>query len=90
MRVLAITAVLLIVMAWQYRKNTPLWFVIIATLFADAAMLSAHWEDVSNWPLRIFSVCWLACMLPAGGLFILSVQKRKRDKAIPTERSETR
>jgi hypothetical protein len=77
-------------MAWQYRKNETLLFVIIATLFADAAMLSARWENVSIWPVRIFSVCWLTCMLIAGVFFILSVRQKKRDKAILAERSETR
>ena len=54
MRALAVTAVFPWVMAWQYRTNELLCFVIIATLFAKAAMLSLRGENVSDRPLRIF------------------------------------
>jgi hypothetical protein len=83
MRFFEITAVFLLAMAWQYRKNMPLLFVIIATFFADAAMLSSRWENVSEWPVRMFSVCWLICMLGAGVLaaekwiYILRKKARK-------------
>jgi hypothetical protein len=89
MRALAVTAVFPWVMAWQYRKNELLCFVIIATLFADAAMLSLQGENVSDRPLRIFSICSLTCMLIAGVFFLLSVRKKKRDKTTLAERSET-
>lgn len=78
MRALAITAVFLSVMAWQYRKNEPLLFVIIATMFADAAMMSSRWESFTDLPLRIFSICWLICMLIAGFLHFLRPKKEKR------------
>jgi hypothetical protein len=89
MRALAVTAVFPWVMAWQYRTNELLCFVIIATLFADAARLSLQGENVSDRPLRIFSICSLTCMRIAGVFFLLSVRKKKRDKAILAERSET-
>jgi hypothetical protein len=94
MRALEITAVFLVVMAWQYRKNKPVLFVIIATLFADAALLSSRWESISGWSVPFFALAWLLCMLIAGVLaankFALSVRKKKRDEAIPTHRPEAR
>jgi hypothetical protein len=83
MRDLAVTAVFPWMMAWQYRKNELLCLVVIATLFADAAMLSSQGENVSDRPLRIFSICSLTFMLIAGVFFILSVRKKKRDKSNP-------
>jgi hypothetical protein len=81
MRALAITAVFLCVMAWQYRKNEPLLFVIIATLFADAAMMSSRWDNFTDRPEQVLALCWLICMLFAGVSFILSLRGKKRDKA---------
>jgi uncharacterized membrane protein len=70
----------LIVMAWQYRKNKPVLLVIVATLFGAAALLSSRWENISDWPLRVFALCWLTCMLIAGVLatkkLVHSVRKR--------------
>jgi hypothetical protein len=94
MRALEITAVFLVAMGWQYRKNKPALFVIIATLFADAALLSSRWESISGWGSPFFAVAWLLCMLIAGVLtankFVLSVRKKKRDEAILTHRPESR
>jgi uncharacterized membrane protein len=81
----------LILMAWQYRKNKPVLLVIVATLFAAAAALSTRWESISDWPLRVFALCWLTCMLFAGVLavkkLVLAISKKKRDKALPTDSS---
>jgi hypothetical protein len=61
-RGLAITAFLL-VMAWQYRKNKAVLFVIVATLFADAAMFVAGRPSLSDRILKSLVLCWLICML---------------------------
>ena len=72
MRFILAIAVFLVLMAWKYRKNRPLLFVIVATLFAAAAMVSTRWENQSELPLKFFAVAWLACMLVAG---VLAVDK---------------
>jgi uncharacterized membrane protein len=86
MRGLAALAAFLIVMAWQYRRNKALLFVIIGTLFACAAAFSTRWEKISDWPLRTFAFCWLICMLAAGVLaankLVLAIAKRKREKGM--------
>jgi hypothetical protein len=61
----AITAFLL-VMAWQYRKNKAVLFVIVATLFAEAALFVAGRPSLSEWILKSLALCWLICMLGAG------------------------
>jgi uncharacterized membrane protein len=90
----AVVIAFLIVMAWQYRKNKPLLFAIVATLFACAALLSTRWENISDLPLRVFALSWLACMPIAGILaakkVVLSVRKKKRDEGILNHRSGTR
>ena len=75
MRFILAIAVFLVLMAWQYRKNKPLLFVIVASLFAAAAMVSTRWENQSELPLKFFAVAWLACMLIAG---VLAVDKLGR------------
>jgi CHASE2 domain-containing sensor protein len=92
-RGLAAVAAFLLVMAWQYRKNKAVLFVIIATLFVPAAALSTRWENTSDWPPRVFALCWLTCMVIAGALaiknLVLAKSKEKRDKAVPTHSSRT-
>ncbi len=61
----ALTAFLL-VMAWQYRKNRPVLFVIVATLFAEAALFVARLTGPWEWILKSLALCWLICMLAAG------------------------
>jgi Na+/H+ antiporter NhaD/arsenite permease-like protein len=75
MRALALTAVFLVAMAWRYRKNEPLWFVIVGSLFAVAAFWSSQYRN--DWPLRIFALGWLTCMLIAGVLLIVSLRGKK-------------
>jgi hypothetical protein len=89
-RALAVTVAFLLAMAWRYRKNTALLLVIIATLFADLALMSTQWKGVSDWPLRILSVSWLVCMLMAGVFSIMSVPKKKMDRAGQQKMSGTR
>jgi uncharacterized membrane protein len=68
MRFILAIVVFLVLMAWQYRKNKPLLFVIVASLFAAAGMASTRWENQSELPLKFFAIAWLACMLIAGVL----------------------
>jgi len=71
-RGLAVVAAFLLVMAWQYRKNKAVLFVIVATLFADAALFVAGRPDLSEWILKSLALCWLICMLAAG---VFAVEK---------------
>jgi hypothetical protein len=63
---LAALTIFLLVMAWQYRKNRPVLFVIVATLFAEAALLVARLTGPWDWILKSLALCWLICMLAAG------------------------
>jgi uncharacterized membrane protein len=80
----AVIIAFLMVMAWQYRKNKAVLFLsaIVGTLFACAALLSTRWEDFTDLPLRVFALCWLACMLIAGLLatkkLVHSAQKTRQ------------
>jgi hypothetical protein len=81
---LAAIVALLFATAWQYRKNTPLLFVIIATLFGVAAFIAASQSD---WPERIvklLAVGWLICMLTAGVFAVVKslVPDRKKTKLL--------
>ncbi len=83
MRALLVTAGFLILMAWQYRKNTPLSFLIIGTLFAVGAMISTRWESFSEWPLRVLTIGWLTCMLIAAVNYAMALKvKRNRAKLV--------
>jgi hypothetical protein len=60
---LAAMIVLLVVAAWQYRNNRPVFFVVVGTLFAAIPLVLG-----SHVPERILQSCafaWLACMLVA-------------------------
>ena len=63
---LAVVTAFLLVMAWQYRKNRPVLFVLLATLFAAAALFAADRPGLSEWVLKSFAIAWLICMLAAG------------------------
>ena len=65
MRALVMTAVFLVVMAWQYRNNRPVFFVIVGTLFAAAAALVSG-SHLSDRILQSLALAWAACMLVAG------------------------
>ena len=55
---------LLLVAAWRYRDNRPVFFVVVATIFATAAIPVSD----SHLPETIFQACglgWLVCMLVA-------------------------
>ena len=60
---LAAMIALLVVAAWQYRNNRPVFFVVVGTLFAAVPLVLG-----SHVPERILQACalaWLACMLVA-------------------------
>jgi hypothetical protein len=55
---------LLIFAAWQYRRNRPVFFVVVGTLFATTAILVSD----SQLPETVLKACalgWLVCMLVA-------------------------
>jgi multisubunit Na+/H+ antiporter MnhE subunit len=85
---------LLVVTAWQYRKNKPLLLVIIGALFACAALFSTRWENISDWPLRAFALCWLICTLAGGVLaankLVLVIAIRKKEKGVEPHNSKVR
>jgi hypothetical protein len=68
----AALAAFLLVMGWQYRKNRPVLFVIVATLFAEAALFVARRTGPWEWILKSLAFCWLICMLAAG---VFAVEK---------------
>lgn len=58
MRMLLIVPAFLVVMAWRYRNNRPVFFVVVGSIFAVAALL----VSVSNLPERILESLALGCM----------------------------
>jgi hypothetical protein len=79
----AVVIALLIVSAWQYRNNRPVFFVLVGTLFAAAGVL----VSTSNFSPRILeslAFAWLACMLVACmfGVGELIDHFRKKNKPI--------
>ena len=65
MRALVIVAAFLVVMACRYCNNRPVFFVVVGSIFAVAALL----VSVSNLPERILeslALTWAASMLVAG------------------------
>jgi hypothetical protein len=55
---------LLIVAAWQYRNNRPIFFVVVGTLFAAAGVLVSG-SNLSPRIVESLALAWLACMLVA-------------------------
>jgi hypothetical protein len=92
MRALVIVAAFLVVMAWRYRNNRPVFFVVVGSIFAVAALL----VSVSNLPERILeslALAWAACMLVAGasGAWELANYLRKKRNAMaPHDPKNTR
>jgi peptidoglycan/LPS O-acetylase OafA/YrhL len=79
---LAVIVALLVVTAWQYRKNRPLLFVMIATLFGACALVVASRSTWPEWILKSLAIGWLVCMLIAGVLSAMKLlnHARKRTK----------
>jgi hypothetical protein len=65
-RWLVLITAFLLVMAWQYRKNGTALLVIVATLFADAALFVAGRPSLPEQLLKSLAIAWLICMLGAG------------------------
>jgi hypothetical protein len=65
-RWLVLITAFLLVMAWQYRKNGAALLVIVATLFADAALFVASRPSIPEQLLKSLAIAWLICMLGAG------------------------
>jgi putative Ca2+/H+ antiporter (TMEM165/GDT1 family) len=91
MKTLLIISAFLIVMAWRYRNNRPVFFVVVGSIFAVAALL----VSVSNLPERILeslAIAWAACMLVAGVFAAgeLVNYLRKKRNAMPDDPKNTR
>lgn len=60
---LAALIALLIVAAWQYRNNRPVFFLVVGTLFAAGPMLIG--PHIPDRVLQSFALAWAACMVAA-------------------------
>src|ERR1700752_3806827 len=56
--------VLLVVMAWRYRNNRAVFFVLVGTVFAAVALLAG--DQVPERVVQSLALAWAACMLVAG------------------------
>jgi len=76
----AVLIAFLLMMAWQYRKNTAALFFAVGTLFAAAAVLAA--DHVPDRILQSLALGWALCMLIAGvsGAARLAARLRKKAK----------
>jgi putative Ca2+/H+ antiporter (TMEM165/GDT1 family) len=85
MKALLIIPAFLVVMAWRYRANRPVFFVVVASIFAVAALL----VSVSNLPERILeslALAWATCMLVAGafaGCELVNYLRKKNNAMAP-------
>jgi hypothetical protein len=92
MRVLIIVVAFLVVTAWQCRNNRPVFFVVVGSIFAIAAVLVSN----SKLPERILeslSLAWAACMLVAGvsaAWELAHYLKRKKNATAPPRPEGTR
>jgi len=92
MRRLVIVAAFLVVMAWRYRNNRPVFFVVVASIFAVAAGL----VSVFNLPERILeslALAWAACMLIAGvsaAWELTDYLRKKKNAMAPHDSKNTR
>ena len=92
MKALLIIPAFLVVMAWRYRANRPVFFVVVASIFAVAALL----VSVSNLPERILeslALAWATCMLVAGafaGCELVNYLRKKNNAMAPHDPKNTR
>ena len=70
--------VFLAVMAWRYRNNRPVFFVVVGTLFAAVAIVMA--DQVSDRIVQSLALAWAACMLVAAASAISGQIYRARKK----------
>ena len=69
---------LLMVAAWQYRNNRPVFFVEVGTLFAAVAVVVA--DRLPERILQSLALAWAACMLVAAVSVISDLIYRSRKK----------
>jgi drug/metabolite transporter (DMT)-like permease len=60
---LAVVVVFLAVMAWRYRNNRAVFFVVVGTLFAAVALVAA--DQIPDRILQSLALAWAACMVVA-------------------------
>jgi hypothetical protein len=77
---LALIVSVLLVMAWRNRNNMAIFFLLVGTLFAVAAMLAS--EQVPETIIQALALGWALCMLVAGvsGIAKLVAHLRKKAK----------
>jgi len=72
-----------VVMAWRYRNNRAVFFVLVGTIFAAVALLAG--DQVPERVVQSLALAWAACMLVAGvsGLTELAYRlKKKKDNVV--------
>jgi integral membrane sensor domain MASE1 len=82
--------VLLLVAAWRFRDNRPVFFVIVATLFAVVA-IPVSGSGLPESILQGLALGWLACMLVASVFGIVELtryMKKRKASAVAEGRKE--
>ena len=76
----------LLIAAWRYRGNRPLFFVIAGTLFATAA-IPISGSQLPDPILQACGLAWAACMLAAlaFGIVDLSRYVRRKRSSVATQ-----
>jgi hypothetical protein len=74
----ALIVSVLLVMAWRNRNNMAVFFLLVGTLFAVAAMLVS--ELVPETIIQALALGWALCMLVAGVSAIAKLAARLRKK----------
>jgi drug/metabolite transporter (DMT)-like permease len=75
---LAAIVVFLVAMAWQYRNNRAVFFVVVGTLFAAVAMLAG--DRLPDRVVQSLGLAWAACMLVAGVSALSELARRLKKK----------
>jgi hypothetical protein len=70
--------VFLVVMAWRYRNNRAVFFVVAGTIFAAVAAVIA--DQVPDRILQSLALAWAACMLVAAVSAISDLIYRARKR----------
>jgi drug/metabolite transporter (DMT)-like permease len=76
--------VFLVVMAWQFRNNRAVFFLVIGTLFPAGAMLFG--DRIPDRVLQSLALAWAACMLLAAASAaskLFQYLKKKRNATAP-------
>jgi hypothetical protein len=75
---LALVIVLMAAMAWRYRNNRAVFFVMVGTIFAALALVAG--DQVPERIVQSLALAWAACMLIAGVSAISELVYRLRKK----------